>query len=160
VSADAVQLESHLPLEERVTFRISRLHSRLNAQATRMLNRHGGLSLLQWRVMVMVDRSDRATASEIVRETQIDKGLVSRTVKGMVAAGVLAMRTDPSDHRAHILDLTEKGRARFEHAKPYMLARQAQLLDSLSDEERQALFATLDRLETALSELDETLDLA
>ena len=146
-------------VQQRVTFRISRVHARMNAQATRILKKHADLSLSQWRVMVMIDRSGRTTAAEIVRETQIDKGLISRTIKGMTDDGLITQATSTTDQRASFLELTPEGRARFAAARPHMLGRQGRLIGALSKPEREAFFRTIDKLEDVLDALDADLDL-
>ncbi|MCP5074153.1 MAG: MarR family transcriptional regulator [Rhodobacteraceae bacterium] len=146
-----------IPLPQMVTFRLSRLHAKVNAQSTRILNKSAGLSLSQWRIMVMIETHGKITPSEFVRLTKFDKGLVSRTVKGMITEGLLQTESSESDQRSHLLNMTAKGLELFETARPYMRVRQARLRDCLTEKERRILFQAFDKLEQATDDLDELL---
>ncbi len=151
------QVEYVIPLPQMVTFRISRLHSKLNAQSARILNRSAGLSLSQWRVMVMLETHGKITPTEFVRLTKFDKSLVSRTIKGMIKQGLLRTRTSKLDQRSHLVEMTDKGLALFEKARPHMRLRQAHLIDSLAPAERKVLFTAFDKLELAMEDLESLL---
>jgi DNA-binding MarR family transcriptional regulator len=144
-----------IPLTEMVTYRWSRLNAQLNAQAARILKETAGLSLAQWRVLVVLDTHGQVPPSEIVRSTAVDKGQLSRTLKGMIADGIIASEASESDSRSYLLSMTAQGRALFETARPAMRARQRCLLDSLTDAERDVLFGALDKIAGAARTLEE-----
>lgn len=143
-----------IPLTEMVTYRLSRLNAQLNAQAARILKETADLSLARWRVLVVLDTHGRVPSSEIVRSTAVDKGQLSRTIKGMISDGLIASEIRESDGRSHLLSMTAKGRTQFETARPAMRKRQINLLGSLEDAEREALFAALDKISAAAHELE------
>ncbi|WP_406644986.1 MarR family transcriptional regulator [Aliisedimentitalea scapharcae] len=143
-----------IPLQEMVTFRISRTHARLSAQAAQLLKKTSGISLMQWRVFVMLEVEGRITPAEIVRRTDLDKSQLSRTIKSMVADGLLTSEPSESDQRAHVLEFTAKGFEVFQQARPHMRHRQARLLNSLTDDERGALFDALAKLDSAVEDLE------
>lgn len=145
---------TEIPMQQMVTFRLSRLHARMNAQSARILKKSAGISLSQWRIMVVIEYLGKITPSEFVRQTEIDKGLVSRTIKGMIKEGLLRSESSDSDHRSHLIDMTPKGAALFEKARPLMRRRQAHLLDSLSAAERKALYTAFDKLELAMDTME------
>ncbi|MFK7754739.1 MAG: MarR family winged helix-turn-helix transcriptional regulator [Sedimentitalea sp.] len=138
------------PLRERVSFRVSRLHARLNAQAARILARTAQISLSQWRVMVMIERAGEISASDIVRQTKFDKALVSRTIKSLVKQELVEVGVSQQDQRTHLIRFTKVGLQRFEQAWPHMLARQNTLIASLDDAEIAQFFATLSKIEAAI----------
>ncbi|MBE1283349.1 MAG: MarR family transcriptional regulator [Rhodobacteraceae bacterium] len=144
-----------IPLNSMLTFRLSRLHLRLNAQAARILKESSGLSLMQWRVFVMLETVGQIAPSEMVRRTGFDKGQLSRVIKGMIKEGLVRSVSSESDQRLHLIDITEKGAALFEQARPHMRSRQNHLLDSLTDSERAAIFKAMDKLELAMEELED-----
>jgi len=143
-----------MPLNRMVTFRVSRLHAKIIAQGTRILMETAGLSLMQWRVLVTLETSGRVTPAEIVRRTGLDKSQLSRTIKGMVADGLLTSEPSETDQRAHVIDVTEKGADLFKRARPHMRRRQQLLLDALSDSELKMLFAAFDKLEHAIEDME------
>ncbi|MCP5085282.1 MAG: MarR family transcriptional regulator [Rhodobacteraceae bacterium] len=146
-----------IPLQQMVTFRLARLHAKTNAQSTRILNKSAGITLSQWRIMVLIESHGKTSPKEFVKHTKFDKGLVSRTIKGMIKNGLLYAESSDSDQRSHSVDMTEKGLALFERARPYMRERQVRLLDCLNKDERNALFESFDKLEVAIDSLDELL---
>ncbi len=142
------------PLQQMMTFRLSRLHAKLNAQSARILNKSAGLSLSQWRIMVLIETHGKITPTKFVRLTKFDKGLVSRTIKGMIKEGLLQSESSESDQRSHLVDMTEKGLAVFEKARPHMRKRQSRLLNCLTVAERKVLFQAFDKLELVTDDLE------
>lgn len=136
-----------LPLTRRVTYRLSRAHSKLNAWATKILRERAELTLMQWRVLVLLDTLGDCTIAEMVRTTGFDKGLVSRTVKTLGHRGAIEMTTSRQDQRRQIITMTRQGRAIFDKAADAMLARQKALVAGFTTQELEMLFAALDQLE-------------
>ncbi|MEL6233131.1 MAG: MarR family transcriptional regulator [Pseudomonadota bacterium] len=145
-ATDAYVAEGANPVETFLTYRLVRTSCRLNAQASRILRDHAGLSLTQWRVMALIGPEGTRTLSDIARQGLVDKGQLSRCVKGMAATGLIRTAPDPGDQRQSFLSLTPKGRRIFERMLPIMQRRQAHLMDSLSADQRAVIFPALDRL--------------
>ncbi|MEM6275608.1 MAG: MarR family transcriptional regulator [Pseudomonadota bacterium] len=143
------------PLDRRVSYRISRLHGRLNAQAARILSATAGISLSQWRILVMIDAETEISASEIVRLTKIDKAMVSRAIKSLSEAGLVKVVVSKTDQRLHKVRMTDSGRERFMHALPRMLERQKGLVNELDEAEADAFFTILCKLEDAITAMEE-----
>ena len=141
--------EVDLPLRRFVTYRMSRVQAKLNAQASRILREASGITLIQWRVIALVGAAGQTQSSKLSKDAALDKGLLSRNVKTLIEQGVLASRTDAEDHRVHILSLTDKGQAIFEKTLPVTRARQTQLREGLTDEELRVFHKVLDHLEIA-----------
>ena len=146
--------DSTPPLDKRISFRISRLNARLNSQAARLLKKSADVSLSQWRMLVVIERLGTASASEIVRHTRLDKALVSRTIKSLSDAGLVAVDVDSGDLRAHRIRMTQEGLARFQQALPEMLNRQRTMADTLTQQELDLLFDMISRLELSIDEMD------
>lgn len=136
-------------LHDLVSYRLARVQAKLNAQATRILRENGGLTLVQWRVLMMLQTMGETTVGKIARETQFDKALISRTAQTLTRNGLVALRDNESDHRQHLLTITDKGVTVFNIAAPHMYARQTALMNAISEEQRSLLFDALDRLEQA-----------
>ena len=147
-------LDQDIDLQKMVTFRLSRLHARLTAQATKILKESAGISLMQWRVFVMLESHGTITPAEIVRHTDLDKSQLSRAVKSMVERGLITSETSESDQRAHSLAFTELGLEVFERARPHMRARQSRLLNALSKTEKDALFRAFQKLDSVVDDLE------
>lgn len=116
-------------------YRISRLHQKLNTQATQTLGESVGLTLNQWRMLAFIGGAETVTASEPVRYTAMDKCLGSRNVKALIAEGLVASCEHANDNRVHILSLTSEGKKVFDTALPKMRRRQEKLQHNLSAED-------------------------
>ena len=63
----------------------------------------------------------------------LDPSTITRQVQALEEIGLAARITDPSDRRASILDLTEKGHDVLEATRTHRRARQRQALDDWSE---------------------------
>ncbi|MEL7099421.1 MAG: MarR family transcriptional regulator [Pseudomonadota bacterium] len=141
--------EDELPLLQFLTYRISRVHAKLNAQASTLLSDHSGLTLSRWRILALVGAAGQTRLSDLARAAALDKGLLSRNLKVMVADGLIDAQQDDIDQRVHLLSLTQAGRSLFESTLPRMQERQAKLRASLAPDELTTLYAALEKLEAA-----------
>lgn len=137
------------PLQNLISFRLSQVQAKLNAQATKVLKASGGLTLVQWRILVILQFTGETTVGRIANETHFDKALISRTVQTMVTQGLALMRTDENDHRQHLLTMTKAGQQAFERTAPHMIARQNALTSAMTDDQLSTLFEALDLIEDA-----------
>lgn len=141
-------------LKRLLTYRFSRINARLNAQAVRVLHDATDLSLTEWRVLVMLDAFGSTNAAEMARRSALDKGQLSRCVKGLLERGLLASSSSPRDSRTQILEMTPEGRRVFDTARPSMRARQDVLTAALAPEALEQLHDALDRLEAVIEGLE------
>lgn len=141
-----------LPLHQFLTYRLSRVQAKLNAQATRILREASGITLTQWRIIALVGAAGETRLSQLAREAALDKGLLSRNLKGLIEDGVIATRPDESDHRAQVLSLSAKGAEIFERTLPVSRERQRKLRAGLTEEELSVFRRVLDKLEIAAEE--------
>jgi|TARA_B110000914_G_scaffold76425_1_gene67189 DNA-binding MarR family transcriptional regulator len=136
-----------LPLSQMITYRLSRVHSKVSAQASRILRKNSKLSLMQWRVFVSIIAIEKATHSKIIAKTGLDGGQLSRCVRTMIATGLLEAKTHDADSRQQYLSITQKGRQVYKEARPYMRRRQSKFIKALSAEEHEVLSRILSKLE-------------
>lgn len=138
-----------LPLFQFLTYRLSRVQSKLNAQAIRILREQAGLTLSQWRIIALVGASGQTRPSALTKDGLLDKGLLSRKLKPLIQEGLISSKPDETDHRAQLLSLTTDGRALYERTLPIMRRRQRGLRSALSASEIEGLYRALDKLELA-----------
>ena len=130
-----------------ITYRISQVHPKLNAQAAHILKNHAGLSLLQWRTIALLKAIGPSVPSiDIINKINMDKGLFSRTLKALIADEFVTAVTDNSDQRRQLLSLTAKGAGRYDNVIAIMRKRQNYLLHDVTESERVALFSALNKL--------------
>lgn len=137
------------PIGHMLTFRMSRVQNKLNAQASALLGETAGLTLTQYRVLVLVGSLGPTNLSAIARESAFDKGLLSRNLKALVDRGYVGAEQDTIDCRVQHLTLTEAGRRVWDRARPHMRKRDAHLMAAITDAERKMLDLILDKLEQA-----------
>jgi DNA-binding MarR family transcriptional regulator len=137
-----------------LTYRISRVHQKLNVQASKILNDSVGVTLIQWRLIAFIGGAEEVTASELVRYTAMDKGLVSRNAKSLIESGLVVSSSHAKDSRVHLLSLTPEGQMIFDTALPKMRRRQAKLQDNLSIEDVATLRRILETLEIAAEDTE------
>ncbi len=137
-----------------LTYRISRVHQKLNVQASKILHEAVGLTLTQWRVLAFIGGAEEVTASELVRYTAMDKGLVSRNAKTLIKDGLVTSSNHSSDSRIHLLRLTAAGKEVFDIALPRMRQRQAKLAATVSAQDIETFRRVLQALEIASEEME------
>lgn len=138
-----------LPLHQFLTYRLSRVQAKLNAQANAMLRAHAGLTLSQWRILALIGAAGQTRLSELARIAALDKGLLSRNLKTLIADGLVRSKQDDIDQRVQHLSLSGSGQTLFETTLPRMRQRQAHLRSSMSARELDVLYRALDKLEIA-----------
>jgi DNA-binding MarR family transcriptional regulator len=136
-----------------VTFRLARMQSSLNAQATAILKAHG-TTLVEWRVIQVLRMIENASLTEIAGHVQMDKGQLSRKISAMVSKGLLHVEKDKADLRVQHLQLTEAAHALSRQVMPTMEARQRLLLDGVSAGDLEAFYRVVDKIEAASKRRD------
>lgn len=132
-----------------IPYRVARLQARLNRQATHLLGKHSGLTLTQWRIIVLLHHDNVSMLSEMAEFAGIDKGLLSRNLATLVDRKLVETVRDRSDRRIKRLQLTKSGAALHDRIFPIMLWRHQRLCRDLTDEQAAMVQDIFDILETA-----------
>jgi DNA-binding MarR family transcriptional regulator len=74
-----------------------------------------GITVPQCHVLLEIEELSQATTVQLAKNLKLDKSTLSRTVDGLVKAGLVERKTHPSDRRYTILILTEQGKKSCEH---------------------------------------------
>ncbi len=142
--ASAQELEQ---MRDFITFRISRLLVKLNAQSSEILRKSVGLTLVEWRAISFVAMLQPTGVAELSHELGHDKGLLSRTIKKLRDKGLVFEERDSEDSRRSRVSLSPKGLALHSNNLPTMRKRQAALLSGISEQDKAALMRALNILE-------------
>ena len=86
------------------------------------------------------------TANDVVSVTPMDKGIVSRAVKGLLDMELLTRVASQDDGRLGHLYLTEKGERRYDVIAAEVRKVEDDLLAAMSEKEQRALGPLLARL--------------
>lgn len=144
----------NLNVEDFLTFRITRLSNALRTGLTKPYLEEFDLSLPEWRLLALIARFSPLRFSEVTARSSMDKGQVSRTLREMAKKGLVKMKSirTPGSRGAQALaapvmvSITPKGKSLYTSVLPVARRRQAEMLLTLSESERVALFSALDKL--------------
>lgn len=84
------------------------------------------LSMMGFKVLTLLVRSGAKQQGFLAEQMDIDKAMMSRTIKSLECLGLAERRMDPEDGRAQLLSMTTEGR----HRMDTMLAGDRQMLQA------------------------------
>ena len=148
-----MRLQRHL--EGYLTPLISALSQEMDAQATWLLDRHAGVSQLEWKIILLLGVGDVSTVGGLCAVVDRPREALDAAIENL-AAGDFAF-LDECDHcdgdcDDQALFLTASGEAAFRNVAPVMRARQERFLTALTEPERETLVAILAKLQAVAEE--------
>ncbi|EYD70927.1 MarR family winged helix-turn-helix transcriptional regulator [Limimaricola hongkongensis] len=155
----ADRLRALAELEQRLSFRISRLSKLLDTHAARQLAVHG-TGLTSYRILMVLGIFHETTAADLSRLMVIDRAQISRSVSDLLGQGLLEQRPDGANRRRKLLRLTAAGEAALGTFEPGLLERQKVFEELLDEDELRGLNAAVDKITRHLAETLETPDAA
>ncbi len=132
-----------------MTFRMARAHNKLNAQISHYLKIYSDITLVDWRVLRLLEAMGDTTMSQLSRLLQMDKGQLSRKIRGLVARKLVTSRTDLVDSRQQILRIDGAGRDLVRDVLPKVQERQRMLVEGISQRELEIFLDVLAKIDTA-----------
>ncbi len=139
-------MENKLKLKEFLPYRLSVLSNRISRDIAKRYQERFSLTIPEWRVMAILGETPGLSASQVGEKTAMDKVAVSRAAAGLLAAKLIARKTDSADKRKVVLSLSKKGQAIYSQVVPVALAYEAAILDKLEPQEKQNLSKLLNRI--------------
>ena len=130
--------------------RLFRLTHRSKRQAKRLLDAHGGVNVVEWRILIDLSEAGPLSVRELAELDGTDRSLVSRALPALRDAGLVRLSRDGEDARQVRVALTAKGRRRFERARGPMMARLAALDAAYTPDEKARFLDYLDRMEAVV----------
>ncbi len=104
-------------------------------------------------LLVRVSEVGPARLSDVAASVELDLSTISRQIRDLVAAGLIARTPDPADGRAALLSLTERGSSVLEAVSESRRRVLALAIADWTDEERNTLASGLLRLGAGLHDL-------
>jgi DNA-binding MarR family transcriptional regulator len=150
--ADLDWAAAHLPLEEFLSFRLTRLASGVQAELSRHYAENYELTVPEWRTLAALARYGPINFGQLLALSTYDKSLISRAVTGLKHKRLASSATDPEHGKRVIVNITATGRAVFRKILPQARARQVALLSHFSAKERADLYQALKKLQTLLGQ--------
>ncbi len=140
--AKSFDLKYFFPYKVRVFYRA------VSQSIAEVYTKSHGLTVYQWRVMVVLGNTQPLSASEVVDYSSLDKVQVSRAIKGLLNRDFIERRVDSIDKRKVNLLLTEEGTKVLNELVPLVLEREAEILDGLNFDEKKTLETLMARVLT------------
>ena len=137
---DELILENFLP------YRLSILSNTVSTTIAQVYEKRFGLSIPEWRVIAILGRYPGLSAVEVAERTLMDKVAVSRAVTKLLKNGRLDREFADADRRRSILNLSEDGQRVHDEIAPLALQFERELLDGVSDEDREKLDNIMEQL--------------
>ena len=135
-----------LILEDFLPYRLSILSNTVSTTIAQVYEKRFGLSIPEWRVIAILGRYPGLSAVEVAERTLMDKVAVSRAVTKLLKNGRLDREFADADRRRSILNLSEEGQRVHDEIAPLALQFERELLDGVSDEDREKLGNIIDQL--------------
>jgi DNA-binding MarR family transcriptional regulator/N-acetylglutamate synthase-like GNAT family acetyltransferase len=113
-------------------------------------------SLTEVRLLYELSRRDPVSSAGLARDLGIDTGYLSRMVRRLTAAGIVAGQPSASDRRQTLLSLSAKGRKVFGRIEGRQVEDVLALLSPLAESARRQLAASMRTIETLIGEVEGT----
>lgn len=108
-------------------------------------------SLTEARVLYETAHSEQPTAAQLGRRLGLDRGYLSRILRGFERRGLISRTPSPDDRRLGLLALTAAGRTAFAELDARSQAETGALLASLGETEQTRLVAAAGAIERLLA---------
>jgi DNA-binding MarR family transcriptional regulator len=134
-------------IRDLLSYRLHVVANLLSRGAELRYGREFGVSLWEWRSVALLGGAAGAQSlNELARAAGIDKSQMSRVVSGLAARRLVLRAIDDKDARGVRLTLTRAGRKLYAGLMRAAAERNHAFLDCLSEKERAAFGAALDKL--------------
>jgi DNA-binding MarR family transcriptional regulator len=127
-------------------YRLALLAERVSQATAQVYAQRFDLTRDEWRIVATLAGQSDLKTSDVIGRASLDKMRVSRAVQRLERRGLVARTADPDDGRGHLLRLSPEGRALHRRIVPMVKAREAFLLEALSEKEREALARSMDKV--------------
>jgi DNA-binding MarR family transcriptional regulator len=130
--------------------RLPTVYAASRKQGQHLLQRGGGLSIVEWRVLWDLHEAGPMTIGDLAQIQRADHSLLSRALPEMRRKGFVKTLKDQRDGRQMLVALAPEGKAAYERAAPIMARRRAALKEVFTPQEIASFAGFLDRLEDFL----------
>ena len=138
--------DKELILEDFLPYRLAILSHTVSSLIARVYDKRFGITIPEWRVILIVGRFPGLSAVEVAERTMLDKVAVSRAVTKLIKAGRVDREFADADRRRSILTLSDEGWKVHDEIAPLALAMADDLLHGQADEQIATLNIVIERL--------------
>ena len=140
-------MDINFELDEFFPFQVSIFYRAVSDAVSKAYLVDFDLTVSQWRTLAVLGQHDALSASEIVRNSSMNKVTVSRAIKGLRVRGLLKRDIDGDDKRKAVLRLTRDGRKTFQAIVPHVNRLAADCLAGLTLDEQNLLISLMNRVQ-------------
>ncbi|MBN3778989.1 MarR family transcriptional regulator [Burkholderia sp. Ac-20345] len=133
-------------LRDLVSFQLRQLTNIYTKGSSSAYERRFNLTMNEWRCIALLHGKRGMSMNRLAEHAQFDRGLTSRTVRGLEERGLLAREADVNDGRGVVITLTAEGRTLVALVFPVAEERNARLLSCLTKAERDMLPGIVEKL--------------
>ncbi len=144
-----------LQLDQFLPNLIRSLSESMLGSMSRRVNGPFRLTVTEWRILLQLAEHRAMTASDIVKNSAMEKSKVSRAIANLEERGLVMRTVASDDHRAKRLSMTETGSKRYRALVPRILDWEKELIDGLEVSEYRDLLYLLDKLNRQLKSMQE-----
>ena len=136
----------------RIAWKIRDVHHR-HMYLMHNIHARFGLHIAQPRILLMINKLNGATQSQIAEEMQVSPASLSMSIKRMQKAGLLEKAQDEHDLRRNQIQLSPAGRKAMESSLQALMQMDTQMMQDFSPEEIELLGSFLDRMFISLNKI-------
>jgi DNA-binding MarR family transcriptional regulator len=144
---------SLLILDTYLPYRLSMASNKVSALIAKAYETRFGLSVPQWRVLVILSEGTPLSQKGLIERTAMDKVTISRTVGALVTRGLLLRVNRGGDRRMNVLTLSQAGRDIVSEVTPLALEFEAALITAIGTQPAYELGDMLRKLEACAETL-------
>ena len=133
-------------LENFLPFKLSIASQSISGLIANEYEARFGLTMTQWRVLVIVSNHAPLSASDICARTLIDKMSVSRSLRALSTRALIHSTSASHDGRKRMITLSQTGQKIYNEVIPIAKKYENKVLQMLSDSQRHTFNAILDIL--------------
>ena len=130
--------QPQLELATFLPYQLSVLSNRVSSTIASAYQDKFALSVTEWRIMAVLGEEAGVSADTVSQRTEVEKSLISRALKRLIARNLVRRETDQNDARKHCLRLSKTGLDIYQQIVPVSKQYERDLFGCLSVAERAA----------------------
>jgi DNA-binding MarR family transcriptional regulator len=142
-----LNLDTYLP------YRLSMASNKVSALIAKAYEARFGLSVPQWRILVILSEGVALSQKGLIERTAMDKVTISRAVGTLVTRGLLLKANGQGDRRIDVLTLSEAGFSIVSEVTPLALKFETDLIASIGADKAAELADMLRKLQACADAL-------
>ena len=139
--------------DEFIAVLITTIATRLSRGSTEFYRRRWDIGMLEWRVLLVLERGAELNAGELAQVAGLDKAAVSRSLSLLQARELVTIEQTRSRGRASFASLTVRGRALCREVLRASRQRQLRLFKTFPKDDVEILATSLRRFAQALDDV-------